>query len=165
MRFLFACMIAMTSADMMSTTSYVVDGVKGYYDGYYSSFYKGNLPKNMEKCLDEDAVKDLVELEKIFMDPLAIFTKILDFNRDVKEFQTFASIFENLSNCHFEESAFDIFSMCTKNPGECMFNKLLENLTKNAFILVGKVTSLAETFQGFPAKDGEGFKQQMKELG
>ena len=46
-----------------------------------------------------------------------------------------------------------------------MVNKLLENLSKNAFVLIGKVTSLAETFQGFPAKTGEGFKEQMKELG
>ena len=155
MRSVFACVIALTAAStprvydedsMTKTTSYVIDGIKGFYDGYYASFYKGGLPKNMEKCLDKDSIKDIVAAEKILMDPLSIFTKIIDFNRDVKEFQTFAAVFENLSGCHFEESAFDIFTMCTKSPGDCMFNKLLENLTKNMFVLVGKVTSLAETF-------------------
>ena len=171
MRFLFACIIAMTAASpvvedsLAKNTAWAIDGIKGYYDGYYSSFYKTSLPKNMEKCLDEDSIKDVVAAINILTDPLAIFTQIIDFSRDVKEFQTFASVFENLSNCHFEESAFDLFTMCTKNPGECMSNKLMENLTKNMFVLVGKVTSLAETFQGFPAQDGEGFKEQMKELG
>ena len=152
MRFLFACVIAMTAAStprvydtesMTKNTAWAIDGMKGFYDGYYSSFYKGALPKNMEKCLNEDSIKDIVEAEKILMDPLSIFTQIVDINRDMKEFQVFASVFENLSNCHFEESVFDIFSMCTKSPGDCMFNKLLENLTKTAFVLVGKVTSLA----------------------
>ena len=46
-----------------------------------------------------------------------------------------------------------------------MVNKLLENLSKNAFVLIGKVTSLAETFQGFPAASGSEFNNQMKELG
>merc|ERR1711998_140737 len=171
MRFLFACIIAMTAAtpvvqgSMEETTSYVIDGIKGAYDGYYSAFYKSTLPKSMEKCLDESSIKDIVSAINILSDPIAIFTNILDFSRDVKEFQAFASVFENLSNCPFEESAFDIFTMCTKQPGDCMFNKLMENLTKNMFVLVGKVTSLAETFQGFPAKDGAGFKEQMKELG
>ena len=173
MRFLFAAIVAMTAATprvydedaMTKNTAWAIDGVKGFYDGYYSSFYKGALPQNMENCLNKDSISSIVEAEKILMDPLSIFTKIIDINRDMKEFQTFASVFENLSQCHFEESAFDIFTMCTHNPGDCMFNKLLENLTKNMFVLVGKVTSLAETFQGFPAKDGEGFKEQMKELG
>ena len=150
---------------MTEITSYTIDGIKGFYDGYYTSFYKGSLPKSMEECLNEDSIKDVVAMEKILMDPLSIFTKIIDFNRDMQEFRTFAAIFENLSKCHFEESAFDIFNMCTRNAGDCMPQKLLENLTKNMFVLVGKVTSLAETFQGFPAKTGDGFKEQMKELG
>jgi hypothetical protein len=33
------------------------------------------------------------------------------------------------------------------------------------FVLIGKVTSLAETFKGFPASDPDAFKEQMKELG
>ena len=33
------------------------------------------------------------------------------------------------------------------------------------FVLIGKVTSLAETFKGFPASETEGFREQMKELG
>ena len=131
MRFTFACVIAFAAAHtprvfdtnaMTSTTTWAIDGVKGFYDGYYSSFYKSSLPQNMQTCLNEDGIKDIVEVEKIMMDPLSIFTQIADISGDMKRFQVFAGVFENLSDCHFEESIFDIITFCTKSPGDCMIN-------------------------------------------
>jgi len=101
----------------------------------------------------------------MLFDPLAIFTKIFDFQHDMAEFAAFGSVYENLSRCKFEETVLDLLSLCTKHPDQCAFGNLMQNLSKNMFVLVGKVTSLGETFQGFPANDPQEFKEQMKELG
>merc|ERR1719329_162500 len=80
-------------------------------------------------------------------------------------FAQMAEIMENLSKCHFEESAFDIMTLCTKEPSACLLPKVTENLTKNMFVLIGKMTSLAETLQGYPSKETDVYEEQMRELG
>ena len=72
---------------------------------------------------------------------------------------------ENVSKCHFEQSAFDIMEMCNKDAEACTINKIIENLTKNMFVLMGKVTSLAESLKDFPATSNDDFKEQMREFG
>ena len=109
--------------------------------------------------------KDIEAAEKILSDPLAIFTQILDFKRDMQEMQHFGAIYENVSKCKFEESLLDILKMCTSHPDQCQVSVLLQNLSKNVFVLVGKATSLAETFKGFPSSENDEFREQMKELG
>ena len=39
------------------------------------------------------------------------------------------------------------------------------NLTKNMFVLMGKLTSLAETLKGFPSTEEDEYNEQMRELG
>lgn len=79
--------------------------------------------------------------------------------------QHFGAIYENVSKCKFEESLLDILKMCTSHPDQCQVSVLLQNLSKNVFVLVGKATSLAETFKGFPSSENDEFREQMKELG
>merc|ERR1711988_855933 len=67
--------------------------------------------------------------------------------------------------CHFEKSAFDIMTECTKDPKACALTTITQNLSKDMFVLVGKLTSLAEVMQDFPAKDKEDFSEQMMEFG
>ena len=47
----------------------------------------------------------------------------------------------------------------------CSFGTISGNLSKNMFILMGKATSMAETFKDFPAPDTSDFKEQMREFG
>mgnify|MGYP001237506377 CR=1 FL=1 len=84
---------------------------------------------------------------------------ITDFQKDFNMFAQMAEIMENLSKCHFEESMFDIMSMCSKEPEKCLLPKVTENLTKNMFVLIGKMTSMAETLQGFPSDEGETYEE------
>ena len=56
-------------------------------------------------------------------------------------------------------------SMCSKEPEECKVDKIIENLTKNMFVLMGKVTSMAESLKDFPATEDGEFKEQMREFG
>jgi len=38
-------------------------------------------------------------------------------------------------------------------------------MSKNMFVLIGKMTSMAENLEGFPAKENEKFLEQMHEFG
>ena len=72
---------------------------------------------------------------------------------------------ENLGSCHFEMSIFDVIEECTNDEDACTIGAITQNLSKDMFILMGKMTSVAETVQGFPADDQGEFKEQMKEFG
>ena len=72
---------------------------------------------------------------------------------------------ENLAVCHFEQPAFDLLSFCTKDFAACSLTTVAANLSKDMFVLIGKLTSLAEVLQGFPSNDNDDFYEQMRELG
>ena len=149
---------------MVDQSMWAIEGVKGFYDGYYKALYKRASP-DMEKCLNEETAKNIAKLESIVLDPVAFVGNIANIQEDFNLFGEMAEVFENLSKCHFEESAFDILALCSASPEACMMPKLSENMTKQMFVLVGKLTSLGETMQGFPAKDTDTFREQTKELG
>jgi hypothetical protein len=148
---------------LRSDTEWNIAGVKGYYDGFYKSFYKSNMPETMKDCLNKETVDNVIVFETVLNDPFNI--KMMDIQKDFNMFAEMAQIMENLSKCHFEESAFDIMTLCTKEPTACLLPKVTENLTKNMFVLIGKMTSLAETLQGFPSKEVDQYEEQMRELG
>lgn len=52
-----------------------------------------------------------------------------------------------------------------KTNDTCTFATISGNLSKNMFVLMGKATSMAETFKDFPAPDTGDFKEQMREFG
>ena len=72
---------------------------------------------------------------------------------------------ENLSTCHFEQSVFDLMQECNDSEDACKIETITQNLTKDMFVLVGKMTSMAETVKDFPADDNGDFKEQMREFG
>ena len=97
--------------------------------------------------------------------PLSVVTNIADIQKDVNIFTQMAEVMENLSVCHFEKPAFDLLSFCTKDSKVCEISQLTQNMSKDMFVLIGKMTSLAEIMQDFPAKDRMDFSEQMQELG
>ena len=101
----------------------------------------------------------------ILADPASFFANIANIEEDFNMFADGAEIMENLAKCHFEGPAFDLMHMCNANKDACAVNALIENLTKNAFVLVGKATSMAESAKGFPSNDRGEFSSQMQEFG
>ena len=146
-------------------TMWYIDGFRGFHDGFYKAFYKTSSSSNSEGCFDDETIDNLVTYGNIMMDPLSIFNNIADVEEDFNLFADGAEIMENLAKCHFEGPAFDLMHKCNKDITACGFNKLLENLTKNAFVLVGKATSMAESAKGFPSNDKSEFSEQMSEFG
>ena len=164
MKFLTAAAIAAVSATPLvqeaeSNTMWYVDGFKGFYDGYYSSFYKQPVPSGSGACLNEETIENMIKINQVAADPMAFFGNMSNIQEDFNMFREMAEVFENLATCRFEESFVDIAGMCISNPEACLFPTLSQNLTKNMFVLVGKITSLAETTQNFPAPDNAGFKE------
>ena len=143
---------------MVDQSMWAIEGVKGFYDGYYKALYKRATP-DMEKCLNEETAKNIATLEGLVLDPVGALGKIADIQNDFNLFGEMAEVFENLSQCHFEESVFDIIGMCAADPEACLMPKLTENVSKQMFVLVGKLTSLGETMNGFPSPDTDTFRE------
>ena len=154
-----------TPEQQEANTKWYIEGAKGYYDGYYKSFYKTSMDQAQSECLNDETMTNIVKFGKIASNPFSIFTDIANISEDFNLFAEGAEILENVSKCHFEQSAFDIMHMCSTQPDDCKMNKLIENLTKNMFVLMGKITSLAESLKDFPAEENEDFKEQMREFG
>ena len=74
-------------------------------------------------------------------------------------------IAEDVMACHFEKSAYDLMTFCSADATACTMSKLMENLSKNMFVIMGKMTSVAEIMKDFPASDKREFKDQAEELG
>ena len=136
-----------------------VQGFKGFYDGYYKSFYKKPLPEGKDACLNDETVENMTKLSVFASDPLALFNNIGNVQEDFNLFTEVSEITENLASCRFEESIVDVTKMCLAEPDACLGPKLTENFTKNMFVLVGKLTSLAETMQNFPAQENGEFRE------
>ena len=154
-----------TPEQQEANTKWYIDGAKGYYDGYYKSFYKTSMDQAQSECLNDETTGNLLKFGKIAANPLTLVSSITNISEDFNLFAEGAEILENVSKCHFEQSAFDIMHLCSTDPDACKMNKLIENLTKNMFVLMGKVTSLAESLKDFPATENEDFKEQMREFG
>ena len=158
-------------AKQQKETEWYAAGIKGYYVGFYSAFYKTELPEANKKCLDTETISNVVTFQNIVANPMSIIGDAIDIQKDVNMFAQMAEIMENLSVCHFEQPAFDIMSLCTKKPadpeaaGACDIATLTQNMSKDMFVLIGKMTSLAEILQDFPSKDQLDFEEQMRELG
>ena len=113
----------------------------------------------MAECLDIETTGNIIKWGNVIADPMNLITNIANVQEDFNLFAEAAEIFENISKCHFEQSAFDVMHMCTQEPESCTMSKLMENVTKNMFVLMGKATSMAETLKDFPAPDKRDFKE------
>ena len=146
-----------------------LDGYKGFYDGYYRSFYKINSHETVnENCLDEKSIENIVAMSDIINDPFSIMS-VSKIHEDLNLFAEGAEIMSDLSNCKFEQSYFDIMAMCKEvdedGVSKCAMSHITENLSKNMFVLMGKLTGMAETMKDFPSEDPEEYHEQMRELG
>jgi hypothetical protein len=153
--------------------SHQLNGFKGFYDGYYRSFYKVNSHeevKNLDDCMNDATIENIVAVSQFVNNPLAMF-EMKNIKEDMNLFGEGAEIMEDLSACHFEQSFFDVWGMCQDNKEICAMSQITENLTKNMFVLMGKMTAMAETMKEFkPTEDGEELNEEeyyenMREIG
>merc|ERR1740123_1047593 len=154
-----------TDEEKKADAIWYIDGVQGFYEGYYKAFYKtSHLSKDNAECLNDKTIDNIVALYGVVADPMSVISGG-DINKDFNLFTQGAEVLENLSACHFEESVFDIMQECSGDEELCTIGAITQNLSKDMFVLMGKLTSIAETIEGFPADDNGDFKEQMREFG
>ena len=146
-----------------------LDGYKGFFDGYTRSFYKINSHEQVnEACMDEKTIDNIIAYADIINDPFSLLD-LSKINEDLNLFAEGAEIMSDLAACKFEQSVFDIMAMCKEldddGVSKCAMAHITENLTKNMFVLMGKLTGMAETMKDFPSEDPDEYHEQMRELG
>ena len=115
--------------------------------------------------MNDATITNMIQLGKILKNPLTMF-EIKNIKADMNLFGEAAEVTADLSECHFEQSFFDIWTMCTEDKEACAMPKLTENLTKNMFVFVGKMTQMGETLTEMKKSEDQSEKnEQMREIG
>ena len=133
-----------TESTAAEDMAWYIDGAKGLHEGFFKALYKTGHVTTDDKCLDQKTVDNLSVYSELLADPFSIFTHF-DLEKDIGYFSDAAEIFEDLAACKWEAPAVDLIKFCGKDDKICSIKTLGDNLTKNMFVLVGKLTSIAET--------------------
>ncbi len=141
---------------ILDTTVWGIEGFKGFYDGFYHDFYHQKMSDDEKQCLDDSTVLKISHLFETALNPTTF---------DMSVIGEGSQVFSDIMACHFEKPVLDVMSFCKSSPEDCQIAKMTENLSKNVFLLVGKVSELAEMIKEFPSKDDEEFKHQMRTIG
>ena len=145
-------------------------GFKSMYDGYYKSFYHTkSTDHTLKKCMDKKTIDNMIVLGSIVKDPLSLF-EAKNLKNDLNLFGEGAEVISDLASCHFEQPFFDIWAMCHEGEGEeagaaCALPKLTENLTKNMFVMVGKLTQMGEAFTEMKDADDAEYAELWRGVG
>ena len=127
------------------------DGFRGAWLGFNRGLYKQATWKDMEsKCMDTKTKKNWIEAYSVWLG-----IDELDDNIDMMTaFGDMLLVFANLTECNFRQPLREIMTFCRTPkasnsdldyPGAekeidktCTFGAVLENFSKNAFVLMGK---------------------------
>lgn len=111
----------------------------------------------MGNCLNDNAIIDVIEVIDFF--------ETFDSSKVTKIFSKCMEVFTGIQSCSIEESITDVTTFCSVHPENCTSQSLLDNLTKNMFILMGKFTDLTTILQDFPAQTAQSLFQQTSQIG
>ena len=103
-------------------------------------------------------------LKDVIDNPLSLVTSF-DLTKDMHLFGSVSQIADDLVKCDFQEPFVDLYHECMNGDGACSVSTISANLSKNMFVLMGKMTGMAETMNDFPSEDPDEYKEQMRELG
>ena len=162
---LFGAAVATTTNEKELVLREDLEGLKSFYDGYYKSFYKVNKSdSNLDKCMDDTTIHNMLSIGMLIENPLSLFS-ITNFTSNIQVFGSVVEVAGDLYACTFWSTALDLWNICSSEKNACAMETITENLTKNMFVLMGKLTSMAETLKGYPSKEEDEFREQMRELG
>ena len=143
-----------------------LEAFKHFYDGYYKSFYHASSKdETLKNCMDDTTIANMIQLGGIIQDPLSMF-ELKNIKSDLNLFGAAAEVTSDLAQCHFEQPFFDIWGMCNEEDSTaCAIDTLTQNLTKNMFVLVGKMTQMGESMTEMKTADQSEYEEIMKEMG
>ena len=152
------------------------DGFRGAWIGFNRGLYKQSPGSDLEKeCLGEDSREKWIEAQKVRLG--------LDVDENTDYITALGDVMQvmaNLVDCDFRDPVRDIMSFCSVEEVEvpeeseveieapespCKVKTVIDNLTKNAFVLMAKGSEMAETIQEWPADNPEALKVQAMKIG
>ncbi len=157
--------------EKMDKSMRMFDGVRGGWLGFNRGLYRSTPQKEMEKeCLNNKARNQWSEA-------MSVWLGTNDYDDDVDIWTSFGDTLEilaNLNKCAVRKPFRDIYRFCSaeveadvdpdtpdfddlgeSSKERCTFSSILENLSKNAFVLMGKSSSMIEQIKAFPAENSE----------
>ena len=160
---LLAATIAVSSATPVLTKEfqdspvyYYIQGAKGAWMGYQSGFYK-NTKKNVDNCLSDKVIEDVMDIVE--------FMQTFDQSKIFGLFGQGMEVFNSFQSCSIESSFNDVSTYCNVHPSACTGAALMDNVTKNMFVLMGKFTEVTSVLQEFPAETAAELYTQTSSLG
>lgn len=177
----FKSQIIMQHEKMEQSLRYF-DGVRGGWLGFNRGLYKSAPQKEMEKeCLNNKARNN-------FSEAMSVWLGTGEVDSDVDILTSIGDTFEllaNLNRCAVRKPWRDMYEFCSTeseeveadplapdfddledaNKDRCSFSTILENLSKNAFVLMGKSGSMVEQIKAFPAENPEQLMVQAMTIG
>jgi len=166
--------------DAMDHSLRIFDFARGFWLGLNRGLYNSAPSQEMERdCLSSKMRQRWQEAYGVWLG-----------SEDVEEGVDFLSamgdiiqLLANIDSCAPRKPLRDIMTFCTqeiemvddqevpefddisKGGGKCDFSTIIENFSKNAFILMGKGSSMAQMIKEFPAKDPDQFLSEAMNLG
>lgn len=167
--------------DAMQNSLRDFDGFRGGWLGFNRGFYKQSPGSDLEKkCMNAPTRNTYMQAQGIRLgmsgmsQDLDMFTAIADmiqvianlteceFRKPIRDIKNFCAAADNEGDDEVSEYDFDDLDI-PENP--CAFSVVLENFTKNAFVLMSRGSSMAETFQAFPSENPDTLLIQTMTLG
>lgn len=139
-----------------SEAYYYIQGAKGLWTGYQAGFYK-NTKKDIGNCLNDRVIEDVMDIVTFF--------ETFDTSKIMNIFGQGMEVFNSIQSCSIQQSFDDIVTFCDKHSESCNGQALMDNLTKNMFVLMGKITEATTILQDFPAKTAAELFLQTSSLG
>lgn len=160
---LLVASIAVTSATPVLTKEfqespayYYIQGAKGLWMGYQQGFYK-NTKKDVGNCLNDKVIEDVMDIVD--------FVQTMDTTKMFALFGEGMEIFNSLQSCSIQTSFKDVSTFCSSHPQSCTGASIMDNVTKNMFVLMGKFTEVTTIVQDFPAETPTELYSQTNSLG
>mmetsp|Transcript_23200 Transcript_23200/g.30971 ORF Transcript_23200/g.30971 Transcript_23200/m.30971 type:complete len:263 (-) Transcript_23200:85-873(-) len=181
--------VTMTKQEMMDRSLMYFDGLRGMWIGFHRGLYRDAPRKEMEEeCLNSEQRARWEEAYSIYLG-----TEDVPENADT--FTALGDILQllaNLNSCNLRKPYRDLKTFCfvedesadadkdaekkdddkpefddldDDKQAKCSFSMVLENFSKNAFVLMGKGSSMAQTMKEFPADNPDELMVQSMTLG
>ena len=136
---------------------YVLQGGRGFYQGFQKGLYK--IEKVEDSCLNKEAEEKIVQLFGMILKQKFDMNKMMTLVADIM------TITQSIQSCSVR-SISDIGDFCFHSGvNSCTPDKIADNVQKNLFVLMAKMTDISNLVMGGIPKDAEQAYQFGQTLG
>lgn len=125
-----------------TTTFYYLQGLRGFWLGFEHGFLK--TKDDTQTCLDDKTSQKLLKIIDAVVG--------LQINKLQSLIPDMMTTIHSLSSCNVGDFK-KVADYCVEDFSRCAPNKIMANVQKNMFVVMGKFTDLSTLVKQFPADD------------